>query len=58
VYVHHEIVHTGMSWTSFARNGAIFVETVEEVPLGPSSCSARMECAYDGEEPAARVARD
>src|SRR6202023_2654843 len=34
VYVHHEIVHTRYVVDQLRQNGAIFVETVEEVPLG------------------------
>src|ERR1700692_2619088 len=34
VYVHHEIVHNRYVVEQLRQNGAIFVETVEEVPLG------------------------
>ena len=34
VYVHHEIVHNRYVVEQLRHNGAIFVETVEEVPLG------------------------
>jgi 4-hydroxy-3-methylbut-2-en-1-yl diphosphate reductase len=34
VYVHHEIVHNRYVVEQLRKNGAIFVETVEEVPLG------------------------
>src|SRR5579864_2146796 len=34
VYVHHEIVHNRYVVEELRQNGAIFVETVEEVPLG------------------------
>src|SRR5215475_12427354 len=34
VYVHHEIVHNRYVVDQLRRRGAIFVETVEEVPLG------------------------
>src|SRR3981189_809593 len=34
VYVHHEIVHNRYVVDQLRQNGAIFVETVEEVPLG------------------------
>src|SRR5271165_6357415 len=34
VYVHHEIVHNRYVVDQLRKNGAIFVETVEEVPLG------------------------
>src|ERR1700693_4701744 len=34
VYVHHKIVHTRYVVEQLGQNGAIFVETVEEVPLG------------------------
>src|SRR5271166_964666 len=34
VYVHHEIVHNRYVVEELRKNGAIFVETVEEVPLG------------------------
>ena len=34
VYVHHEIVHNRYVVEELRRSGAIFVETVEEVPLG------------------------
>src|SRR5260370_23528625 len=34
VYVHHEIVHTRYVVDQLRQSGAIFVETVEEVPLG------------------------
>src|ERR1700691_5200789 len=34
VYVHHEIVHNRYVVEQLRRSGAIFVETVEEVPLG------------------------
>src|SRR6202049_1631180 len=34
VYVHHEIVHNRYVVEQLRRDGAIFVETVEEVPLG------------------------
>jgi 4-hydroxy-3-methylbut-2-enyl diphosphate reductase len=34
VYVHHEIVHNRYVVEQLRQNGAIFVETVEEVPMG------------------------
>jgi 4-hydroxy-3-methylbut-2-enyl diphosphate reductase len=34
VYVHHEIVHNRYVVEELRKNGAIFVEAVEEVPLG------------------------
>src|ERR1700724_3058650 len=34
VYVHHEIVHNRYVVEQLRKNGAIFVETVEEVPIG------------------------
>src|SRR5579872_68782 len=34
VYVHHEIVHNRYVVDQLRQNGAIFVETVEQVPLG------------------------
>src|SRR5579863_7970829 len=34
VYVHHEIVHNRYVVEQLRKNGAIFVEAVEEVPLG------------------------
>ncbi len=34
VYVHHEIVHNRYVVEQLRKDGAIFVETVEEVPLG------------------------
>src|SRR6266571_1409345 len=34
VYVHHEIVHNRYVVDQLRQSGAIFVETVEEVPLG------------------------
>src|SRR5215813_9712216 len=34
VYVHHEIVHNRYVVEQLRRRGAIFVETVEEVPVG------------------------
>src|SRR3974390_967114 len=34
VYVHHEIVHNRYVVEQLRKNGAIFVETVDEVPLG------------------------
>src|SRR5579862_4957766 len=34
VYVHHEIVHNRYVVEQLRRDGAIFVETVEEVPVG------------------------
>ena len=34
VYVHHEIVHNRYVVEQLRQRGAIFVETVEEVPLG------------------------
>src|SRR5690242_14055762 len=34
VYVHHEIVHNRYVVEELRKDGAIFVETVEEVPLG------------------------
>src|SRR5215472_7851815 len=34
VYVHHEIVHNRYVVEQLRQNGAIFVETVEEVPVG------------------------
>src|ERR1700739_1740953 len=34
VYVHHEIVHNRYVVEELRQNGAIFVETVEEVPIG------------------------
>src|ERR1700681_2810596 len=34
VYVHHEIVHNRFVVEQLRQDGAIFVETVEEVPLG------------------------
>ena len=34
VYVHHEIVHNRYVVDQLRRRGAIFVETIEEVPVG------------------------
>src|SRR6202140_2887681 len=34
VYVHHEIVHNRYVVEQLRRRGAIFVETIEEVPMG------------------------
>src|SRR5580698_8213031 len=34
VYVHHEIVHNRYVVEQLRQNGAIFVETVDQVPLG------------------------
>ena len=34
VYVHHEIVHNRYVVEQLRRRGAIFVESVEDVPLG------------------------
>src|ERR1700739_4174915 len=34
VYVHHEIVHNRYVVEQLRQDGAIFVETVEEVPIG------------------------
>ncbi|HXR10285.1 MAG TPA: hypothetical protein VN792_05880, partial [Candidatus Acidoferrales bacterium] len=34
VYVHHEIVHNRYVVEQLRRRGAIFVESVEDVPIG------------------------
>ena len=60
VYVHHEIVHNRYVVEQLRQDGAIFVETVEEVPLGsrPGLQRARSS-AHDARRGAsARVARD
>jgi len=60
VYVHHEIVHNRYVVDQLRQNGAIFVETVEEVSAGGRPRVQRAwSAAYDARRgPAARVARD
>jgi 4-hydroxy-3-methylbut-2-enyl diphosphate reductase len=41
VYVFHEIVHNKHVVDDFRSRGVTFVDEVEEVPRGPSSCTAR-----------------
>jgi len=41
VYVHHEIVHNTYVVEQLRRRGAIFVESIDEVPHGAVWCSAR-----------------
>ena len=60
VYVHHEIVHNRYVVEQLRQNGAIFVETVEEVPLGVGAGVQRARRSADDarRSAAARVARD
>ncbi len=45
VYVHHEIVHNRYVVDQLRRRGAIFVETIEEVPEGAVSGVQRARCS-------------
>ncbi len=60
VYVHHEIVHNRYVVEQLRQNGAIFVETVEEVPLGCRAGVQRARRSADDARrgAAARAARD
>jgi len=40
LYVHHEIVHNTYVVEQLRRRGAIFVESIDEVPHGRFWCSA------------------
>jgi 4-hydroxy-3-methylbut-2-en-1-yl diphosphate reductase len=60
VYVHHEIVHNRYVVEQLRQRGAIFVESVEDVPPGAGSDLQRARRAADGARrgSASPVARD
>ena len=44
IYVRHEIVHNKYVVDDLRAKGAVFIDELDQVPTGASSCSPRMAC--------------